>query len=127
MATEPKQGIKQELKLSDLRIPPFKIAAPPRHKDALPELWELLLPFVKRGKTKIKSPADIDPAKTEYTVNEVAALTGWSRDTIIRRFANERGVRVEGNAETIKGRRRYRELRIPKSVLTRILTKKTNK
>jgi len=117
--------------LTGLKLPAaddIKVVAPPRHReDALPELWEALLPLVKSGKSKIKSPADIDPAKTEYTVNEVAAITGWSRDTIIRRFANERGVRVEGNTETVKGRRKYRQLRIPKSVLTRILTRKTNK
>jgi hypothetical protein len=109
------------LKLSD--IPAFTVKALAKSKPPLPELWE----FFKRGKKRLKSPSDIDPAKTEYTVNEVAALTGWGRDTIIRRFSNLPGVRVEGRIETVKGQRKYRQLRIPKAVLTRILAKRTNK
>lgn len=50
-----------------------------------------------------------------------------SRDTVIRRFAHEPGVLVDGTTETTKDRRRYRQLRIPVSIVNRYINRKTNK
>jgi len=70
---------------------------------------------------------EIDLNKTYFTVDEVASILSTSRDTIIRRFANQPGVIVDGNTETTRERRRYRQLRIPKAVLNRVLARKTVK
>ncbi|MGD0973616.1 MAG: hypothetical protein ABR866_05975 [Candidatus Korobacteraceae bacterium] len=82
----------------------------------------------RKSKSRSKGrDVEIDPNKTVFTPNEVAAMLGWSRDTVIRRFSHEPGVRVDGNIETTKERRRYRQLRIPKSVLNRVVNRKTVK
>ena len=82
----------------------------------------------KGSKSKSKRKIEeVDPNKAVFTPNEVAAMLGWSRDTVIRRFSREPGVRVDGNIETTKERRRYRQLRIPKSVLNRVINRKTVK
>lgn len=57
-----------------------------------------------------------------YTVNEVAALTGFSRTTVIRLFENERGVIVLGRPETMH-KRRFRTIRIPRAVYERVIGK----
>jgi len=54
------------------------------------------------------------------TVSEVAGILGVGEDTVTRRFAKVKGVIDLGNPETPK-RRRYRVLRIPKSVLEKFL------
>jgi DNA-binding LacI/PurR family transcriptional regulator len=56
------------------------------------------------------------------TLAQVAALTGFSRQTISRLFENEPGVLIMGRPETIH-KRRYRSLRIPWSVYERVLRK----
>jgi predicted transcriptional regulator len=61
-------------------------------------------------------PADDTP----YTVAEVAALTGFSRQTITRIFENEPGVLVvERPGESHK--RGYRSIRIPRTVYERVV------
>ena len=60
------------------------------------------------------------------TVAETARLLRVSGDTVIRRFASEPGVLVDGNKETVRGRRKYRILRIPKSVVTRYINRRSN-
>lgn len=52
------------------------------------------------------------------TVAQVAALLQVSSDTVMRRFARVKGVVDIGTAETPK-RRRYRVLRIPRTVVER--------
>ena len=52
------------------------------------------------------------------TVAQVAALLQVSPDTVMRRFARVKGVVDIGTAETPK-RRRYRVLRIPRTVVER--------
>jgi hypothetical protein len=52
------------------------------------------------------------------TVAQVAALLQISSDTVMRRFARVKGVVDIGTAETPK-RRRYRVLRIPRTVVER--------
>jgi len=54
------------------------------------------------------------------TVSEVAEILGVGEDTVTRRFSKVKGVIDLGSPETPK-RRRYRVLRIPKSVLEKFL------
>ena len=54
------------------------------------------------------------------TIEEVAKILNVSPDTVARRFAKVKGVIDIGTPETPK-RRRYRVLRIPKSVLEKYL------
>lgn len=63
-------------------------------------------------------PPDLD--KPAYTVDEVAALTGFSRNTIIRLFQNERGVIVLSRPSA-NHKRRYRSVRIPRAVYERVI------
>lgn len=53
-----------------------------------------------------------------FSVGEVAERLGCSRDTILRRFANEPGV-----IDLAHGNSRKRMLRIPLAVLNRVLVK----
>lgn len=54
------------------------------------------------------------------TVEEVAQILGVSPDTVTRRFAKVKGVIDLGSAESPR-KRRYRVLRIPKSVVEKYL------
>ncbi len=54
------------------------------------------------------------------TVSEVAEILGVGYDTVVRRFSKVKGVIDLGSPETPK-RRRYRVLRIPKSVVEKFL------
>lgn len=54
------------------------------------------------------------------TIAEVAQILGVSEDTVARRFSKVKGVIDLGSPETPK-RRRYRVLRIPKSVVEKFL------
>ena len=54
------------------------------------------------------------------TIEEVATILNISPDTVTRRFAKVKGVIDIGSPETPR-RRRYRVLRIPKSVLEKYL------
>lgn len=58
--------------------------------------------------------------KPAFTVAEVAALMGLSRQTVTRLFENEKGVLVLARAET-RNKRRYTSLRIPRMVYERVL------
>jgi hypothetical protein len=58
--------------------------------------------------------------KPAYTVAEVAALTGWSRQTVTRLFEHERGVLVLGRPESLH-KRSYRSIRIPRVVYERMI------
>ena len=63
---------------------------------------------------------------TLLTVRDVAAILQCGEDAVIRRFAKMDGVIDLGSQSEKKssrlGRRRYRVLRIPKSVVERYLT-----
>jgi hypothetical protein len=54
------------------------------------------------------------------TISEVAEILGVGEDTVTRRFAKVKGVIDLGSPETPK-RRRYRVLRIPKTVVEKFL------
>jgi len=58
--------------------------------------------------TKMRSMLE----KPTLTVDDVVALMGLSRRSIIRLFENERGVLILGRPETTH-KRRYRSIRIP--------------
>ena len=58
--------------------------------------------------------------KQAYTVAEVAALTGFSGQTVTRVFRNEPGVLLMGRARSDK-KRRYQSIRIPRAVYERVV------
>jgi AraC-like DNA-binding protein len=58
--------------------------------------------------------------KQAYTVREVAALTGFSRQTVTRMFQRERGVLILGRPESMH-KRPYRSIRIPRAVYERVI------
>ncbi len=60
-----------------------------------------------------------------FTVAEVAALLRLDRHVVTGMFVGESGVLVLGNAETVRGCRKYRQLRIPQSVLNRVVARNT--
>ncbi|MGA9559358.1 MAG: helix-turn-helix domain-containing protein [Terriglobales bacterium] len=60
--------------------------------------------------------------KPTYTVNEVAAILGMSRRTVIRIFEGEPGV-LELTRPEAMHKRRYRSLRIPRAVIDRVLAR----
>jgi len=55
-----------------------------------------------------------------YTVGEVAEFTGFSRQTITRLFEREAGVIVVEHPSKNQ-KRRYRSIRIPRSILERVV------
>ena len=64
-------------------------------------------------------------SKQAYTVDEVAAKTGFSRQTITTMFENAPGVLVI-ERPTKMNKRRYRSIRIPRGVYERVIGKVTN-
>lgn len=60
--------------------------------------------------------------KAAYTVAEVAAMTGFSRNTVIRMFEGERGVMILNRPELMH-KRRYLRIRIPCSVFERVVNR----
>jgi hypothetical protein len=55
-----------------------------------------------------------------FTVDEIAELWGLSRDSVIRLFEGEPGTVVVQTPKGNRGRRGYRTLRIPTSVMCRV-------
>jgi hypothetical protein len=53
--------------------------------------------------------------KEVYTVAEVAALTGFSRQTVTRMFEREKGVLILARPESLH-KRRYHSIRIPRGI-----------
>jgi hypothetical protein len=58
--------------------------------------------------------------QTPYSVNEVTALTGWSRATVIRMFKNVAGVLVLSRPEEMH-KKPYNSLRVPHHVYQRVI------
>jgi len=63
--------------------------------------------------------------KPAYTVNEVAAMTALSRDTVVRLFQKEPGVIILSRPEKMH-KRRYRSIRIPHAAYERVIRRITN-
>lgn len=59
-----------------------------------------------------------------YTINEIAQMTGFSRQTVTRMFENEPGVIILNRPEKMH-KRRYRTIRVPAAVFERVLRKYT--
>jgi hypothetical protein len=59
-------------------------------------------------------------SKEAYTVAEVAALTGFSRQTVTRLFEKEPGGLIL-KRPTTNPKRRYRSIRIPRPVFDRVI------
>src|SRR5215831_2435587 len=57
-----------------------------------------------------------------YTVREVCELTGWSVQTIIRIFTQERGTLIY-EVDRPRQRASYRNIRIPRHVFRRVMQK----
>jgi hypothetical protein len=75
-------------------------------------------PKTKPKPISIDNTPDADP---HYTVAEIAKLWRVSRDTVRRLFEDEPGVIVIFKFKP--GNRRYRTLRIPRSVVDRVRNK----
>lgn len=60
--------------------------------------------------------------KQAFTVSDVASLTGFSRNTVIRLFEKERGVLILARPERMH-KRSYRSIRIPRAVYERVVTR----
>ena len=70
-------------------------------------------------------PAAVITTEKFHTVYEIAALLRIDRHAVTDLFAAEPGVLVLGSPETVRGCRKYRQLRIPQSVLNRVLARVT--
>lgn len=62
--------------------------------------------------------------KLVYTVAEVAAMMGFSHDTMTRIFEREPGVIIVPRPSTNR-KQRYRSIRIPRAVYERVLRRFT--
>jgi hypothetical protein len=62
--------------------------------------------------------------KHVYAVAEVAALTGYSRQTITWMFEGEKGVLIVDRPETLH-KKRYRSIRIPRHIYERVIRRIT--
>ena len=64
--------------------------------------------------------SNVETMKAVYTVVEVAALMGLSRQSVSRLFERERGVLILGRPESMH-KRSYRSIRIPRAVYERVI------
>jgi hypothetical protein len=62
--------------------------------------------------------------KPAFTVAEVAALTGFSRQTVTRMFENESGVIILKRPKR-PHKRPYRSIRVPRAVYERVIARLT--
>ena len=66
--------------------------------------------------------------ETLYTIPEIAdRFLKIERKCVRDLFENEPGVICIGNKATIKGKRRYRNFRVPASVLNRVIARLSNR
>ena len=71
--------------------------------------------------TKLARPTN--PAlERHYSIQEIAAFWGWSKQTVTKYFADEPGVLKHSNTPTRKCRI-YTTLRVPESVVIRVHTR----
>jgi len=59
-----------------------------------------------------------------YTIAEIAAMTGFSKQTVTRLFEREPGVLILARPEQ-KHKRGYRSIRIPRHIYERVVRKLT--
>jgi len=73
-------------------------------------------------KRPVQSLRVADTFETPYTVREIAELTGFSIQTVIRIFTRERGVLIL-QADRPRKRASYRNIRVPRHVYRRVIRK----
>jgi len=73
----------------------------------------------------VSKPAVVNIQEKYLTVAQVCELLQLERHSVMKMFAGESGVIVLGVAETTRGCRKYRMLRIPQSVLNRVISRRT--
>lgn len=69
-------------------------------------------------------PAAFNIEEELFTVAEVCEKLKLERHTVTKMFAHEAGCIRLGNVDTVRGKRKYRMLRIPQSLLTRVLARR---
>lgn len=62
----------------------------------------------------------LSATEATLSVNDAAALSGFSRNTIIRMFSREKGVLILSRPEKMH-KRKYRTIRIPRPVYERVM------
>ena len=77
-------------------------------------------PYPKNHEDYMAAASLIPFAERHYTPIELGALWGLHGKTVRELFKSEQGVRVLGNAKTIRYRKAYTTLRIPASVAERV-------
>ena len=75
------------------------------------------------GNAPTSSGQPVELEEEYLSVAQVATMLNVSADTVARRFENEPGVIDLGHGET-RYKRRYRLLRIPRSVLKRLINQR---
>jgi hypothetical protein len=76
--------------------------------------------FLSEKNGIVAQPTLDSPPERHYAVREVAGILNLSDDKVRRMFQEEPGVLVIGD-QTTKSKRRYTTLRIPESVLKRVV------
>jgi methylphosphotriester-DNA--protein-cysteine methyltransferase len=72
----------------------------------------------------VSRPAAINIDEKLYTVAELCDKLQLERHTVSKLFAREAGVVLLGTVETVRRKRKYQQLRVPQSVLTRVLARR---
>jgi hypothetical protein len=87
--------------------------------------FEEKIAYLKQKNGVATHPITEQIADKHYSVREVASLLNLSDDKVRRLFQDEPGVLVIGD-QSRKSKRRYTTLRIPESVLERVLRRFSN-
>jgi hypothetical protein len=66
------------------------------------------------------APTSVASVERHYSPAEIGEIWNLSADCVRNIFENEQGVLVIGNSGSHRGKRRYKTLRIPQSVLDRV-------
>ena len=75
-------------------------------------------------KRPVRSVSAVEAFERPYSVREIAELTGFSIQTVIRIFESERGVLIYEEKRPRK-RASYRNIRIPRHVYRRVIAEWT--
>ena len=69
---------------------------------------------------QVPGPNVVHAMERHYKVGEIAAIWNISGDVVRQLFEREPGVLVLGNQFSTRGKRRYRTIRVPESVVARV-------
>jgi transcriptional regulator GlxA family with amidase domain len=70
-------------------------------------------------------PVAVANIEQHHTVDTIAGILALSRDSVIRLFEREPGTVIVQTPKGNRGRRGYRTLRVPESVLRRVIRRMT--